>query len=65
MVSHPVSRDRNYTVTLEYGGWAEQRHVVRYCGEFISSHLSYSAAVGRAVGDHARRQGAPIVVAKP
>lgn len=58
---HPVSRDRRYIIDVEECGMNGRRHVVRFCGEFISSHLSFSAAVVRAVGDHAARNGALVV----
>ncbi len=61
MQTHPVSRDRNFTIGLEFGGWPEQRHVVRYAGEFVSAHRFRSSAIVAAVGEHQRRMGAPII----
>lgn len=60
-ISHPVQRDRRYTVTQEAAGYPERRYVARFCGEFIASSLSYSAAAIRCVGHHAERMGALVI----
>jgi hypothetical protein len=36
--------DNRYSVNLEFCGHAEQKHVVRFCGEFIASFDDYDAA---------------------
>lgn len=61
---YPVSRDRNYTVTREYCGEAKPQYVVRYCGEWIGRSAFKGSAFMLAVGDHARRNGAPVIEAK-
>lgn len=60
---HPIKRDSRYTVTREFTGHisGKPRHVLRFCGEWIDSFASASAATMRAVGHHAARNGALIV----
>ena len=33
-------KDKRYTIAAEYAGHARKRHVVRFCGEFVSSHVT-------------------------
>ena len=37
--------DTRYTINLEYCGYITKHHVVRFCGQFISSHCHYADAV--------------------
>ena len=61
-VFHPVdgSRDNRYTVTSEYCGYEKARPVVRFAGEFISSHLTASEA-WRAGRTHQRERRAALL----
>jgi hypothetical protein len=60
MKTHPIKSDSRYTVQREFCGHAKPRFVARFCGEFISSHLSYSGAVLAVVGHKAVRDGALV-----
>ena len=60
-MKRPIASDSRYTVTLEACGHDKPRHVLRWCGEFIGSFASYSAAVVRAVGHKSARNGALII----
>ena len=40
--------DRRYTIDLEYCGYEEQKHVLRFCGEWISCSMKYKHAVENA-----------------
>lgn len=62
MTHYPVKSEPGYTITREYCGQAEQRYVLRFCGEWISQHLTYSGAVVRAVGHNAVRKGSSVIV---
>lgn len=64
MKKHPLKDDQRYTVTLEYCGEALPRYIVRFCDDFVSSHSTYSAAVVRATGHRAVRQGALVITEK-
>ena len=56
-----LKSDRRYTITLEFCGHETAMHVVRFCGEWVSSHKYEDAAIVRAVGEAARRRGALII----
>ena len=63
--------DPRWTYAAEYCGHPEpdnrsrlragQRHVVRFCGEFVATCTTQAAALSRAVGEKARRDGALTV----
>ena len=38
------TRDKRYSVTLEWCGYETPRYVVRFCGEWISCHRGKTAA---------------------
>jgi hypothetical protein len=61
MKQHPIRSDIRYTVTREFCGHPKQRFVLRWCGEFIESFTSYTAAVLRATGHRNQRNGQVVV----
>jgi hypothetical protein len=61
MTHYPVKSDQRYTIQREYCGYDRPRFVLRFCGDYLASFTSYPAAVIRAVGDKAARNGALIV----
>ena len=63
MKQHPIASDKRYTVTREFTGHAsgKPRFVLRWCDERIDDFSTYPAAVVRAVGHKAIRNGALIV----
>ncbi len=65
METHPIKSDSRYSVQREYCGYEKPRFVARFCGEFIASHLSYTAAVLAAVGHRCARQTGIIEEVKP
>jgi len=63
---HPITHDggtidKRYSITLEYCGYEEPRHVARFCDDWIGQSLDYPGAVLKAVGYKAIRNGAPII----
>lgn len=44
--------DKRYTIAKEFCGYAEARYVVRYCGEFVASHVDYETALLECSLDH-------------
>ncbi len=62
MNTNPIHSDQRWTVTREYTGAAKPQFVVRFCGDWIDSRTTYPAAVTRAVGAKAVRDGALVVV---
>lgn len=67
MKHHPIASDKRYTVTREFTGHAsgKPRFVLRWCDERIDDFSTYPAAVIRAAGHKAARNGAVIVEEKP
>lgn len=61
MNRHPIRSDSRWTVTKEWSGRAKPQYVVRFCGEWVDSRAGYLAAVARAVGAKAIRDGALVV----
>jgi len=61
MNTHPIKKDSRWTVTREYTGKPRPQFVIRFCGDWIDSRPTYPAAVLRAVGAKAVRDGAAIV----
>lgn len=57
--------DPRYTVNREYCGHASPRYVVRFCGDWVSSHSTKGAALTRAVGEACRRRGALVFTEQP
>ncbi len=55
-----LKSDKRYSITGEWEG-ARLRWVVRFCGEFVSSHAFHSAALMRAVGESSIRRGAQVI----
>jgi hypothetical protein len=37
-------KDARFTISKEFCGYAKARHVLRFCGEFLSSHPSEAKA---------------------
>lgn len=58
---YPIANDKRYTISREHCGRAEQRYVLRFCGEFIAQSISRASMVSRAVGHNAQRLGALVV----
>lgn len=65
MTRQPIRSEPGYTVELEWCGHATKRHVLRFCGDFIDSFVSYGAAVVRAVGHNNIRKGQEPIVEQP
>ena len=63
IMKHPIKSDSRYSIALEFTGHlsGKPRHVLRFAGERIADYGNYSAAVVRAVGHKAARDGALIV----
>lgn len=61
MTHHPVKSDQRYTIQREYCGYDKPRFVLRFCGDYLASFTNYPAAVIRAVGEKAARNGALVV----
>lgn len=64
-------RDKRYTITLEFTGHisGKPRYVLRWCegqtfAELVGDFAHYSAAVTRAVGHKAVREGALVIEEK-
>ena len=57
---HPIEKDSRYTVTREWTGKEKPQFVVRFCGDWLDSRSTYPAAVLRAVGCKAERDGALV-----
>lgn len=55
--------DPRFTIGKEHTGKASAQYVVRFCGEWVSSHATESAAMMRAAGEAARRRGCAVVCA--
>lgn len=66
-MKRPLKSDARYTITREHGGWPEKapRHVLRFCGEFISSSPFYASMLIRAAGHKAERNGALVIEGIP
>ena len=62
MNTNPIRSDRRWTVTREYTGKAKPQFVIRFCGDWVDSRSTYPAAVTRAVGAKAVRDGALVFV---
>lgn len=65
MTHQPIKSEPGYTVALEFCGYATKRFVLRFCGDFIDSFLTYGGAVARAVGHNNIRNGAVPIVEQP
>lgn len=65
MARQPIKSEPGYTVDLEFCGYATKRFVLRFCGDFIGSFLTYGSAVVRAVGHNNIRKGATPIVEQP
>lgn len=63
MPEYPVSRDRRYTVRLEFCGYPQARFVARFCGEWIGQSPSKPVAAQMAAAHNQRRMGAAILEA--
>lgn len=57
-----IERDARYSIRREWCGKAEQQFVVRFCGEFVSSHLAKSDAVKAATAHDCARTSARQLV---
>lgn len=62
-MAHPISSDARYTVRLEWCGYAQQRHVARFDGEWIGQARSYPQAVLLCTTHRLQRQGALVITA--
>ena len=58
---NPIRSDQRWTVTREFTGKAKPQFVIRFCGDWIDSRATYLAAVTRAVGAKAARDGALVI----
>lgn len=58
MTYHPVSKDERYTVSKEFCGYIEARHVARFCGEWIGQSKFYGSACMLCVG---HSQSGPVI----
>jgi hypothetical protein len=65
MNSHPIKSDSRWTVTREFTGKPAPQFVIRFCGDWIDSRATYPAAVLRAVGAKAARDGALVFTEIP
>lgn len=66
MKTHPIKTDSRYTIQREHNGTpTSPQFVLRWCNEYIAGFDSYSAAVVRAVGHKAQRDGALTFVEIP
>lgn len=61
MKTQPIKSDKRWTITKEFTGANQAQYVIRFCGDFIDSRNSYSAALVRAVGAKSVRDGALII----
>lgn len=59
--TNPLRSDQRWTVTREFTGKAKPQFVIRFCGDWIDSRSTYPAAVTRAVGAKAVRDGALVI----
>ena len=59
--TNPIRSDQRWTVTREFTGKAKPQFVIRFCGDWIDSRSTYPAAVTRAVGAKALRDGALVI----
>lgn len=64
MKTNPIKSDQRWTVTREFCGLPTAQFVIRFCGEWVDSRPTYLAAVLRAVGAKAVRDGALVVTAQ-
>jgi len=60
-MNYPIKSDSRYTITQERCGHTRPRFVLRWCDAWVGSFSSYSAAVVRAVGHKAARDGALVI----
>ena len=56
-MTHPISKDKRYTITREWTGQEKPQFVVRFCGDWVDSRSTIGAATMRAVGYHSERMG--------
>jgi hypothetical protein len=56
-------KDGRYTITREWTGKDEPQYVVRFCGDWVDSRSTKGAALMRAVGYQAERNGALVIEA--
>lgn len=54
-------KDGRYTITHEWTGKEKPQYVLRFCGEWVDSRPTKGAALMRAVGYKAERDGALII----
>lgn len=64
MNTNPIRSDQRWTVTREFTGEVKPQFVIRFCGDWVDSRSTYTAAVTRAVGAKAVRDGA-LVIGEP
>lgn len=55
MLIRKPRRDRRYTIAREYCGYPQQRHVARFCGDWLGQAKTPSAAQAIAAGHAANR----------
>lgn len=56
-----LKSDSRYSIAQEFAGYERPRFVVRFCGEFVSSHATRGGALIRAAGESAARRGALVI----
>lgn len=47
--------DLRYSINLEYCGYREQRHVVRFLGNYVSNHETAACATSAAIAHNSER----------
>ena len=50
-----MKTDPRYTISLEFCGYPEQRHVVRFCGEWVGQAKT-EAETGKIMMDHVEKR---------
>ncbi len=56
-----ITKDKRYSINLEFCGYAEKRYVLRFCGDFIAQSKFYDTMLLRAIGHRAVLNGAEII----
>lgn len=52
---HPALSDGRYTITLEYCGYTNPRHVLRFCGDWVNQSETRQDAERALVAYHNKR----------
>ncbi|MBS3648813.1 hypothetical protein KEU06_09365 [Pseudaminobacter sp. 19-2017] len=54
------SADKRYSIAKEFCGHADRRWVLRFCGEFVKSSISFASVAIRAAGHRSALNGQVI-----